>query len=165
MSAQEGTLANIHDICRGVGTRTIARRKFFPTANREEHTEGQSCFFAALLDHFSVHIELFVARKALLSLTVTLLLCFHPGILLVSSGSCFSPPSPDSTLKGVITAPTLVLQALRSHQSEASLRPKTCALCHRWPLPGEPVGVVIQASFSAFPRTRTQDGVSVGRRE
>lgn len=63
VSAQEGALANIHDICRGVVMQTIARRKILPTANHEEHTEGESWFFAAVSDHFSVHAELSVAKS------------------------------------------------------------------------------------------------------
>lgn len=68
--------------------------------------------------------------KALLSLTVPLLLCFHLGILLVFSGSWFYPESPDSILSSfiLITAPNLLLQVLLSHQSEAPIRPKTRAL-------------------------------------
>ena len=145
-----------------------------PQPTKKNTPRVKAVSFAALLDHFSVHAELFVAWKALLSLTVPLLLCFHSGILLVSSGSCFSPQSPDSILKGLITVPTLVLQVLLSHQSEASLRPKPCALHYRWPLTVEPGGGAGGgggqfskqiASFSAFPRTRTQEGVRVGRRE
>ena len=115
--------------------RTIARRKILPTANHEEHTEGESCFFAAVSDHFSVQAELLLLSpwKALPSRLSPFFSASTWGSswsfqALDSTQRVLTPFSHPSSSSQLQTYSSRSHQSHQSHQSEAPVRPKTRAL-------------------------------------